>query len=214
MSNHASQPEICLPSLKHLLIHPDATQTLLLELLTCPSITLVEITGYKDHYHETMQGHAQTLGTMLRRSNVQYANFKLALGKHMFDHWTASGALRKLPLLQHLQITTVTSEAAIESPSFGWPTSLKSMAFREPPTVAALLSWLHLLQPRLEKCDYAFIIYVAGDPVDGDDSASEVDGLLRGWGMGFWILPQNVLDSMGFSDAAIVNHEYRNQNWR
>ncbi|KAH6916376.1 hypothetical protein BKA70DRAFT_1556835 [Coprinopsis sp. MPI-PUGE-AT-0042] len=213
-SNRAYEPDICLPSLRHLLIHPDAPQTLLLQLLTCPSLTLVEITGYKDHPPEVMQENALALAGMIRRSEVQYENFKLALGKHVFQNWTAAGILLKLPLLQHLQISTVTTDVPIASPSFGWPTSLKSMTFRETPSMDVLVSWLRVLRPILETREFRFTIYIARDPVDGDTSADEAHRLLRTWGMKLRLLPQVTLDAMGYSDAAIINHEYRNANWQ
>ncbi|KAH6879637.1 hypothetical protein BKA70DRAFT_1474878 [Coprinopsis sp. MPI-PUGE-AT-0042] len=213
-SNEAYEPDICLPSLKHLLIHPDPAQTSLLQLLTCPNITLVEITGYNNHPPEVMLDNAVALAGVIRRSNVQYDNFKLALGKHVFQNWTAAGILLKLPLLQHLQINAVTPATTITSPSFGWPTSLKSMTFREAPTMDILISWLQLLQPILETREFKFTIYIARDPVDGDTSADEAHRLLRTWGMKLRLLPQVTLDAMGYSDAAIINYEYRNANWQ
>ncbi|KAH6908893.1 hypothetical protein BKA70DRAFT_1562373 [Coprinopsis sp. MPI-PUGE-AT-0042] len=204
-----SGPEICLPSLRRLLIH---SKIPLLRLLLCPKIAFVDISGNADHPN-VMQQHAQALATMINRSNVQYDKFMLSLGKDIFEKWTEAGTLRTLPLLQHLQITGVTTAVATASPTFGWPTSLRSMSFRKPPSMDTLVLWLGLLSPKLENHNYTFTIYIAGDPVDGDTSVHEIRCLLARWGMGLQLVPQETLDAMGYSDAAIINHQYRILNW-
>ncbi|KAH6908894.1 hypothetical protein BKA70DRAFT_1562374 [Coprinopsis sp. MPI-PUGE-AT-0042] len=208
--------DISLPSLQRLLIHCNTTQTELLKLLTCPRIALVDISGYVNHPTDIMEEHVQALAGMLDRSNIQYDSFKLALGKHVSEKWTEAGTLCKLPLLQHLQITELTLglQLATTSPSFGWPTSLKSMTFREPPSMEALVLWLQLLQPKLGHRGYMFTMYIAGDPADGDTSADQARHYLDGYGMELQLLPQETLDAMGYSDASIINHEYRNPNWQ
>ncbi|KAH6889016.1 hypothetical protein BKA70DRAFT_1572793 [Coprinopsis sp. MPI-PUGE-AT-0042] len=144
----------------------------------------------------------------------RYAGERASTGRHDQANWTAAGILLKLPLLQHLQISAVTTDVPIASPSFGWPTSLKSMTFRETPSMDVLVSWLRVLRPILETREFRFTIYIARDPVDGDTSADEAHRLLRTWGMKLRLLPQVTLDAMGYSDAAIINHEYRNANWQ
>ncbi|KAH6908892.1 hypothetical protein BKA70DRAFT_1279069 [Coprinopsis sp. MPI-PUGE-AT-0042] len=202
-----------LPTLKRLLIYPNVPIELL-NLLTCPSLSLIDISGYVQNPPAVMQVLAQSVVALIERSNLQYENFTLALGKYIFHLWTTAGTLCELPLLQHLQIVEVTTTVAIRSPSFGWPTSLRSMSFREKPASGVLLWWLRLLQPKLEGSEFEFTIYIPWDPVDGDSSAREARRLVNEWGMDLKLLPRETLDHMGFSDAVVMNHEYRNPDWR